>query len=220
MAKLHLVIANKNYSSWSLRAWLALRCMGIPFDETVIPLDTPQSAKAIRKHSKAGRLPVLHHGDGTIWESLAIIEYLAETFPDKPFWPRSRAARALARSVANEMHAGFQPLQNFYPMNLRRAKKPRPLSVPNDVQANIDRIQELWSECRKTLGKHGPFLFGRFSAADAMYAPVVTRFETYDVPVTGENRRYMNEVLKLKEFIAWKSEALKETWIIEADEVD
>ena len=142
MSRLHLVIGNKNYSSWSLRPWMAMTMAGIPFTETVIPLDTPDTAKLIAEHSPAGRVPVLRHGRLTIWESLAIMEYLAETFPEKHLWPKQITARAMARAVSNEMHAGFQALRNACPMNLRRPAKAIPLS--DDVMANVRRIEAIW----------------------------------------------------------------------------
>ena len=173
MSKLHLVIGNKNYSSWSLRPWIAMTMAGIPFRETVILLDTPETAAQIAEHSKAGRVPVLHHGRTIIWESMAILEYMAELFPEKHLWPKATAARALARSVANEMHAGFTALRSACPMNLRRAKKQ--VAMNDGVARDVARIESLWRECHQRHGKGEPFLFGKFSIADAMYAPVVTR---------------------------------------------
>jgi glutathione S-transferase len=220
MAKFHLVVANKTYSSWSLRAWLAMREFNVPFTETVIALDLPNTQRQIKAHTGAGRLPVLHHGSTTIWESLAILEYLAEKFPDKALWPRSSAARAMARAVANEMHAGFMALRNACPMNLRRPRKPLARPLSDDVKSNVRRIETLWEECRKAYGKGGPFLFGKFSIADAMYAPVVTRFDTYALKVGSAARDYMDAVTATEAFRAWKADALQETWIIQADEVD
>jgi glutathione S-transferase len=220
MAKFHLVVANKNYSSWSLRAWMAMREFAIPFTETVIALDLPNTGRQIKKHTGAGRLPVLHHGATTIWESLAILEYLAEKFPDKALWPRQSAARAMARSAANEMHAGFMALRNACPMNLKRPRKPLAQPISDEVKSNVRRIETLWQECRKAYGKGGPFLFGKFSIADAMYAPVVTRCDTYALKVGSGARDYMDAVLGTEAFRAWKADALQETWIIHADEVD
>jgi glutathione S-transferase len=218
MAKLHLVIGNKNYSSWSLRPWLAMTMAGLDFDETLILLDTQDTKKQIAEHSKAGRVPILRHGKVTVWETLAILEYLAETFPEKNFWPRAKAARAVARSISNEMHAGFSGLRNFCPMNLRRPQKP--IMLNDETRADIARIEEIWRDCRKTYGKGGKFLFGRFCNADAMFAPVVTRFETYAIPVAKDTRAYMEAVMATKAFQKWKSAALKETWIVPHDEVD
>ncbi len=194
MSKLHLVIANKNYSSWSLRPWMALTMAGIPFRETIIPLDTPDTERLIAEHSRAGRVPVLYHGRTVIWESLAIMEYLAELFPEKHLWPKAMAARAMARSIANEMHAGFHALRSACPMNIRRPRRPLPLS--DAVRKDIARIETIWRECRAKHGKGGKFLFGRFSNADAMYTPVVSRFETYDVPVAPDTRAYMDTIME------------------------
>lgn len=218
MSRIHLVIGNKNYSSWSLRPWMALSMAGIPFTETVIPLDTPETKDLIAAHSPAGRVPVLCHGRLTIWESLAIMEYLAEAFPDKQLWPKAVTARAMARSISNEMHAGFQALRNACPMNLRRPVKPVPMSA--EIMANVHRIEAIWRECRAKFGKGGRFLFGKFGIADAMYAPVVTRFETYDIPVADDTRSYMNSVMNTEAFRGWKEAALSEEWIVPADEVD
>jgi glutathione S-transferase len=220
MAKFTLAIANKNYSSWSLRAWMAMREFAINFEEKLIPLDTPKTASQIARHSGGGRVPVLHHGDTTVWESLAILEYLAEVFPDKGLWPRARKARAMARAVANEMHAGFLALRNACPMNLRRPRKLPPRAPSDEVRANVSRIEAIWNECRKLHGKGGPFLFGKFSIADAMYTPVATRFDTYAIAVSGAGREYMDAVMGTKAFGEWKTDALKEQWVIAADEVD
>ena len=218
MAKLNLIIANKNYSSWSLRPWLAMTMAGLEFDEILILLDTPDTKKQISEHSKAGRVPILRHGKVTIWETLAILEYLAETFPEKNFWPPAKAARAVARAVSNEMHAGFSSLRNACPMNLRRPHKP--IMLNDEIRADAERIEEIWRDCRKTYGKGGKFLFGRFCNADAMFAPIVTRFETYAIPVAKDTRAYMEAVMATKAFQKWKSAALKETWILPHDEVD
>ena len=218
MAKLNLIIANKNYSSWSLRPWLAMTMAGLDFHETLILLDTPDTKKQIAEYSKAGRVPILRHGKVTIWETLAILEYLAETFPEKNLWPKAKAARAVARAVSNEMHAGFSGLRNACPMNLRRPHKP--VTLNDATRADIARIEEIWRDCRKTYGKGGKFLFGRFCNADAMFAPVVTRFETYAIPVAKDTKTYMDAVMATKAFQKWKSAALKETWILPDDEVD
>ena len=191
MARYQLVIGNKNYSSWSMRPWMAMQYFGLDFEETVIQLDQPSTARRIGRHSRAGRVPVLHDGKITVWESLAILEYLAEANPGIAMWPRNRAARAMARAAANEMHGGFAALRNALPMNLRRARRPLRTPIGPDVKANIARIEQLWRDCRKAYGKGGPFLFGRFSIADAMYAPVATRFDTYAIGVGRETRAYM-----------------------------
>jgi glutathione S-transferase len=218
MSSFHLVIGNKNYSSWSLRPWMALSMAGIPFRETVIPLDHPDTARLIAEHSPAGRVPVLRHGRLTVWDSLAIMEYLAEQFPEKQLWPKAIAARAMARSVSNEMHSGFSALRNACPMNIRRPQKP--VAMNEAVRKDIARIENIWRECRARFGKGGNFLFGRFSIADAMYAPVVSRFETFKVPVADDTRSYMNTILNTPAFSAWRDAALKESWTVPSDEVD
>jgi len=168
---LHLTLGNKNYSSWSFRPWIALRVTGIPFAETVIPIYYPGSREKFLARSPAGKVPILQDGDVTVWESLAILEYVAEKFPDAGLWPRDAAARAHARAIASEMHAGFVPLRRQCPMNMWRPVKKLELSA--ETAANVPRIDAMWSGCRARFGHDGPFLFGRFSAADAMYAPVV-----------------------------------------------
>jgi glutathione S-transferase len=218
MSKLHLVIGNKNYSSWSLRPWMALSMAGIPFSETVIALDQPDTKAKIAEHSKSGRVPVLYHGKLVIWESLAILEYLAEAFPEKNFWPKTVSARVTARAVANEMHGGFSALRNTCPMNLRRPRKAVPLS--GAVDADIQRVEDIWRECRTRFAKGSKFLFGNFGNADAMFAPVVSRFDTYGVKVANDTREYMDTILATTAFRAWKEAALREQWTVPSDEVD
>ncbi|CCD98445.1 glutathione S-transferase family protein [Bradyrhizobium sp. STM 3809] len=210
-----LVIGNKNYSSWSMRPWLALRGCDIAFEEIVIPLYTadPADKARILEHSPAGKVPILIDGAVTVWDSLAIIEYLAERFPAAGLWPADAAARALARSVSAEMHSGFQALRSECPMNLHRAVRPVQLSA--DAKANIARIEDIWRDCRARHGAGGPFLFGRFSGADAMFAPVVTRFHSFAVPVTADTRAYMETMMAMPAFAAWVKDGLAETWIIE-----
>jgi glutathione S-transferase len=218
MAKLHLVIGNKNYSSWSLRPWMALTMAHIPFEETVIPLYESNTRKRIGEHSAAGKVPILHHGKVTVWESLAILEYLAELFPEKKLWPQAKAARAVARAAAAEMHSGFAALRNACPMNLRRSSKST--AMDDTVKADIARIDALWRHCRKTYGRKGKFLFGAFGNADAMFAPVVTRFDTYDIKLSPESRTYLNAVLATEAFKTWKNAALQEPWTIPSSEID
>ena len=218
MSQLHLIIGNKNYSSWSLRPWMALSMAGIPFAETVIPLDTKDTCRLIAEHSSAGRLPILRHGRLTIWESLAIMEYLAETFPEKHLWPKQIRARAVARAVANEMHAGFATLRSTCPMNLHRRK--RPVAMSDATMADVWRIEDIWRRCRKQFGKTGKFLFGKFGIADAMYAPVVARFDSYAVALADDTRSYMDSVMNCEAFRAWQEAALNEPWTIAAEEVD
>ncbi len=178
---LKLVIGNKNYSSWSMRPWLALRANDIAFDEVLIPLYTDDKADKDRilSFSRAGKVPALIDGDVTVWDSLSIIEYLAEKFPEAGLWPEDRAARAHARSISAEMHSGFMALRNECGMNLHRPI--RAVALSDDARANVARIQEIWAECHARYGKQGPFLFGAFSGADAMFAPVVHRFRTYAI---------------------------------------
>jgi glutathione S-transferase len=210
---LKLVTGNKLYSSWSLRPWLVLSAFSIPFEEIVIPLRTPETAARLMEYSPSGKVPVLIDGDVTVWESLAIIEYLAETFPALPIWPRDAKARAHARAISSEMHAGFQPLRQACPMHLgaRFATPP----VTDALRANVDRVEDIWSEARNRFGNGaGPFLYGAFSAADAMYAPVVTRFETYQMPVREATRSYMDAILMHPALGEWRKAALAEPWRI------
>jgi glutathione S-transferase len=213
-----LVIANKTYSSWSLRPWLLLRQAGLPFEEVVIPLGQPDTAERIRTHSPAGRVPVLRDGDLTIWDSLAIMEYAAETWPEIKVWPGDRAARALARSISAEMHSGFTALRSSCPMNLGRRYGSRDRG--EGVARDVTRIQEIWRDARRRFGAGGPFLFGAFSAADAMYAPVVTRLDTYSIAVDPVCQAYMDAILSLPAFAAWRDAALQEPWFYKDDEVD
>jgi glutathione S-transferase len=213
-----LVIANKCYSSWSLRPWILLKQLGIGFDEILIPLGQPDTPARIREHSPAGRVPILKDGDLTIWDSLAITEYAAERWPEAQVWPRERNARALARSISAEMHSGFQALRNGCPMNL--GKKFGPRDRGEAVGRDVARIDAIWEDARSRFGEAGPFLFGAFSAADAMYAPVVTRFDTYSVEVSPVSRAYMDAVLALPAFQEWRGAALREPWFYKEDEVD
>ena len=215
---LTLVIGNKNYSSWSLRAWIAMAAAGIGFEEVLIPLGRPDTKERIQKHSPAGKVPVLIDGDAVIFESLAILEHLAERFPKAGLWPADPAARAHARSIAAEMHAGFQPLRSHCPMNLWRPVER--LALPAEVEANVARVTEIWRTARDRFGKAGPFLFGSFGAADAMFAPIATRFRTYDIACDGVSRAYVEAIHQHPAFKTWRDAALKETLVIEQDEVD
>ena len=217
MPQPHLVIGNKNYSSWSMRPWIAMRVAGIEFSDEVIALDQPDTKARIAAHGPGRRVPVLRHGEVTVWESLAILEYVAETWPDAQLWPADPGLRALARSAANEMHAGFRDLRSNCPMNMRRAKGA--IDLPPPVQADIARIEEIWQICRQAHRAAGPFLFGRFTAADAMFAPVVNRFEVYAIPVSPSARDYMDAVMALPAWQAWRKAAEGEAWVIAADEV-
>ena len=215
---LKLIIGNKNYSSWSLRPWIAMTAKGIAFDDVVIPFDTAEFKQYVGNLSGTGKVPVLIDGDIKIWESLAILEYLAEKFPDAGLWPKDVAARAHARVLANEMHAGFQALRGHLPMNVARRIIKRDLPPP--VMANVERIEALWADCRARFGSGGPFLFGAFGAADAMYAPVVSRLHTYDVDVGAGTRVYMDAMMALPAWRQWSAAAVKETWVFAEDEVD
>jgi glutathione S-transferase len=215
---LHLIIGNKNYSSWSFRPWIAMKVAGIPFDEEVISLDAADFKTRVTRISGTGKVPALADGRAQVWESLAILEYLAEKFPAARLWPDDPAARAHARAIAAEMHAGFVPLRRALPMNMWRPVKKRDLTP--EVQSNVRRIEAMWTDCRTRYGARGPFLFGSFGAADAMYAPVVSRFHTYAVEVDAVTRAYLDAVMALPAWAEWRAAALKETWVLPEDEVD
>jgi glutathione S-transferase len=211
---LKLVIGNKNYSSWSMRPWLALRASNIAFDEVFIPLYTGAVDKQrILSFTHSGKVPALIDGDVTIWDSLAIIEYLAERFPEAKLWPEDRARRAHARSISAEMHSGFAALRNECGMNLHRPVGA--IALSEAARADIARIQQIWIECRERYGKTGPFLFGAFGGADAMFAPVVHRFRSYAVEVEPAARDYMDAMMALPAFAEWTRAALAETLVIE-----
>jgi glutathione S-transferase len=213
-----LVIGNKLYSSWSMRPWLLLRQLGIAFDEVVIPLHQPDTQAQILKHSPAGKVPILIEGDVTVWESLAIMDHVGETYDDAEVWPRDPHARAMARSIAAEMHAGFQALRSNCPMNLGKTFGERDRGP--EVARDVARVTEIFREARARFGAGGPFLFGEFSAADAMYAPVVTRLDTYAIPVDRVTRDYMDAILSLPAYREWLEAALDEPWVLTFDEID
>lgn len=211
---LKLVIGNKNYSSWSMRPWLALRANNIAFEEVFIPLYTGAADKQrILDYTHSGKVPALIDGDVTIWDSLAIIEYAAERFPEVRLWPEDRAQRAHARSISAEMHSGFMALRNECGMNLHRPVGAITLSA--DARDNIARVQQIWTDCRARYGKSGPFLFGAFGGADAMFAPVVHRFRSYAIAVTPDVRDYMDAMMSLPAFVEWTRAGLAETLVIE-----
>jgi glutathione S-transferase len=212
-----LVIGNKNYSSWSLRGFLAARLADVPFDEVLVRLSEPGSKDQLLRHSPAGKVPVLKHGARVIWDSLAIIEYLAEIRPDAGLWPADLAARAHARSICAEMHSGFQALRARMPMNLRRSLPGK--GRGRDVDDDIARVCAIWADCRARYGAEGPFLFGQFSAADVMYTPVATRFRTYAVELDDLCQDYADAVLTRPDYLAWHEAALEEPWVIPEDEV-
>jgi len=210
MPTLKIVLGNKNYSSWSLRPWLVLKHLGARFEEQVIPLDQPSTAEQIRKFSPSGRVPVLIDGDTVVWDSLSICEYLHERFPERNLWPKDAKARAMARSVSAEMHSGFPALRQHLPMKLRETFPPKALQP--DVKADISRILQLWSDCRSRFGATGPFLFGAFTIADAMYTPVVSRFKTYAVPLEGSAAAYAETLWSLPSVQEWLAAARAETY--------
>ncbi len=203
-----LVIGTKSWSSWSLRAWLALRMAEIPFREVPIMLRRDGTSPEIHEHSPAGQVPILKTQDGIIWESMAILEFAAEALPKAGLWPEGPAERAHARSVAAEMHAGFLPLRQLLPMDFNgRLELPE---LSDDVSANIDRIQAIWQDCRERFGDGGPFLYGHFTNADAMYAPVVSRFRTYGVAVGEVSATYMAAIVALPAMQEWSEAAAAE----------
>ncbi len=211
-----LVIGNKNYSSWSLRAWLVLREANIDFDEHRIALDTESTAHDIGEISAAGRVPVLKLGDETIWDSLAIAETVAERWPDRELWPAEPSARAHARSISAEMHSGFDVLRSRMPMNCRAMG--RKVSLPDELTDDIDRVIHIWSECNRRYG--GPWLFGeKFCIADAMYAPVVLRFRTYGINLPESALVYAHRLLESTAMQEWLVAAETEIDVIEHEEV-
>ena len=215
---LSIIVGNKNYSSWSMRPWIAMKAAGIAFTEEVISLNAPDFKARVSPVSGTGKVPVLSDGDVHVWESLAILEYLAEKFPQVGLWPADSATRAHARAISHEMHAGFLPLRRHMPMCMWRPVAQRPLT--SEAAVNVKRIDAMWSDCRARFGKGGPFLFGKFSAADAMYAPVVSRLHTYGVEVGAPSRAYMDAVMALPAWKEWTAAALKEEWVLAEDEVD
>ena len=205
MADLTLCLGTKNLSSWSLRAWMALAHTGVRFDEVVIPLHQPDTKQRILAYSPSGKVPVLRHGETIIWESLAICDYVHELFPDAQLWPENREARAVARSVSEEMHAGFLDLRKEMPMEILARHGKRTLSAA--ATRDLERVLTLWRTCRARYGQEGPFLFSTFSIADCMFAPMVTRFVTYDVAVDTPTRQYMDSMLATPEMVRWTAEA-------------
>lgn len=217
-----LVIANKNYSSWSLRPWILMTELGIPFEEVLIPFaqafDDPEWKRAVAKFSPAGKVPALLDGETQVWESLAIIDCLADMRPDLAIWPRDKVAKAMALSISAEMHAGFQALRAACPMNLAWVHAARDRGPK--VEADIARICTIWREARSRFGADGPFLFGTFGAADAMFAPVVARFAGYGVSLDPVCAAYAEAVQGTRSYQSWRTAALAEPWIVSEDEVD
>ncbi len=217
MSKIVIYLANKNYSSWSMRPWLALKQTGAAFSEEVVPLDQPTTREEILKRTPSGKLPALQDGDVVVWDSLSIGEYLAERFPDAGLWPAEVAARALARSVSAEMHSGFMGVRLNMPMNMRASKPGKGMAA--GVQDDINRISAIWRTCRERHGKGGAFLFGAFSMADCMFAPIVSRFTTYQVQLDEVSEAYRQAVFNHPPFQEWMAAAKNEPWIIPKYEI-
>lgn len=215
--KLTLVIGNKNYSSWSLRPWLALAAKNVPFAEVLIPLDTPATRQQVMQYSPTGQVPALKFGNLLLWESLAIIEYVADRFPEAGFWPEELEYRAIARCLAAEVHAGFQALRAHCPMNLkRRAKR----NMTPAVEADVMRLCNYWRRFRVD-SSGGPFLFGEFGAVDAMFAPLATRIRSYEIPVDRIAQDYVDAIYDLPAFQKWYQAALNEPWALAStDNID
>ena len=209
---LTLVIGNKSYSSWSMRPWMLLEGFGIAFDEIVILLYVDGSKEQILRHTPSGKVPVMIDGDRHVWDSLSICEYVAEKFPQLASWPKDEGARALARSMSAEMHSSFQALRQQCGMVVHRPKGPVDFSA--DTLADIARIEFMWAHSRERHGQGGPFLFGAFSAADAMYAPVVCRFDIYRPNVSAATRAYMDAMMATPAWKKWMAGAAAETWRI------
>jgi glutathione S-transferase len=215
---LKLIIGNKTYSSWSLRPWLLLKQAEIPFEELLVPLFEGDSTETILRYAPTGKVPALVDGSITVWESLSICEYIAESFPDKQLWPAERARRAEARSLAAEMHAGFTALRQHCPMNVRRVISGRPR--PAEAERDIARFCALVESQRARYGTAGPFLMGQFSVLDAMYAPVATRCRTYGIPLPSRAQAWVDHILELPAMRAWYQAAAAEPWRIAASEPD
>lgn len=214
---LTLVIANKNYSSWSLRPWILMRHFGIAFDEITVPLGQDFTRAELLRYSPTGKCPVLRDGDVIVWDSLAIIEYIAELHPQMAIWPASRAARAQARSLAAEMHSGFMGVRALLPMNMRRPVRKRDLTP--EAALDVARLEQAFAQARADFAQGGAFLFGDFSAADAMFAPIVNRLHVYDVAVGPQTRAYMDAMRVLPSWREWSAGAETEDWAIEKYEV-
>jgi len=212
-----LIIGNKNYSSWSLRAWFLMRQCELEFDEQRIALDVDTTATEIAKHSPAGRVPTLILDDCTVWDSLAIAETLAERYPDKDLWPRSDKRRAHARAVSAEMHSGFAAMRSELPMNCRATG--RRIAINAEVRRDIDRIIDIWRDCQQQYRNDGDWLFGSFSVADAMFAPVVLRFRTYGVEIPESANAYANCLLENDAIGEWLLAAESETEVISHEEI-
>ena len=214
---MRLIIGNKNYSSWSLRSWLLLKEAGLEFDEHRIPLNLPSTAAALADASPACRVPVLMLNDQAIWDTLAIAETVAEGWPEKELWPTEAKSRAHARSISAEMHAGFAAIRELMPMNCRALG--RKVTLPDELTADIDRIFEIWAQCQQQYGGLGRWLFGQFSIADAMFAPVVLPFRTYGINLPESASAYPARLLESNAIQAWLADAESETEVIEVEEL-
>ncbi len=217
MENFELIIGNKAYSSWSLRPWVVLKEVGADFIETRVPLYVHGYKEELLKYAPSGKVPVLKHGAVTVWDSLAICEYLAELFPKAQLWPEDAAVRALARSISAEMHSGFTAIRSAMPFNCRA--RGRHVPITPEIQKEIDRVQSLWQDCRAQYGKGGPWLFGRFSIADAMYIPVAGRFITYSVPLAPVAQAYADAALDHPAVREWMAAAKQETEVMISNEV-
>lgn len=211
-----LFIANKNYSSWSFRPWLAMKQANIPFEEVLVPFDMAAGNPEFKAFAPHGKVPTLVDDTTTVWESLAIMEYIADQFPDACLWPKDKKQRAMARAISCEMLAGFTALRGAFPMNMRRPPENHPIS--ESVQKDIDRITHIWTECLDQ--NDGPFLFGGFTIADAMYAPVVSRFHTYGLTRDPKSLEYMANIRSLEHYKNWEEEGRLEPWYVAEDEID
>ena len=216
MKQLKLAIANKNYSSWSMRPWVLLTQAGIPFEEIQLKFSDDGRVHGIEPHSPTRQVPVLIVDGEPVWDSLAICEAVAELFPEKRLWPADVRARQIARSISAEMHAGFRSLRNAMPMNIRASLPGKGMSPA--VQKDIDRIVEIWESCRSRYGAGGRLLFGEFTVADAFFAPVATRFLTYSAPLPPVAQRYGDALLALPAVREWVAQARRETEFVRADE--
>ena len=217
MDKPELVIGNKAYSSWSLRPWLALKHVDVAFTETRVPLYVHGYKEELLKYGPSGKVPILKHGAVTVWDSLAICEYLAELFPQAGLWPKDAASRATARAISAEMHSGFTAIRSAMPFNCRA--KGRHVPVTAEIRKEIDRVQALWSDCRQRHGKGGPWLFGGFTIADAMYIPVALRFVTYSIPLDPVGQVYADAALNHPPIREWVSAAEQEIEVMISNEV-
>ena len=216
--KLTLIIGNKNYSSWSLRPWLAMAGRGVPFAEVIVPLGHANTRQQVLQYSPTGLVPALKYGNLLLWESLAIIEYVAEKHPEAKFWPETPEFRAIARSLSAEVHAGFQALRMHCPMNLRRRSARR---LNSAAQSDLERLTSYWRRFRLEAGGDGPFLFGEFGAVDAMMAPLATRIRSYELPVDRHAQEYVDAIYSLPAFQKWYQAGIAEPWRIDStDNID